>query len=807
MGEQRIGRSQVFFAGRAPTLLARTMVFMVCVTMVFSGVFIKPQSAQAQVSFSLKDVARPVPTAVVFPLNPADPTAAGTPLGSGDPLSFQNLIDAGIVKNQAALIQLGKALFWDMQVGSDGIQSCATCHFSAGADIRTKNQLSPGLLDQNFTNNPLGGNGDSFFGNSTVPFTAHDPLAPVDVQPPNPALNVPGYPQFAPNYQLVVDDFPLYEWFPATFIVPRGGDTTFEEEFFTVNRDTNDVVSSQGVRRTQFVSVQPGKAVDKGTPLPDIFNLTTPGQLNTKGVTRRVEPRNAPTMVNAVFNFDNFWDGRASFIFNGVNPFGFRDRASTLKQNVAGVLTDVFIRVTNSSLASQAVGPPGSDFEMSWAGRSLPDIGKKMVSMLPLAKQLVHPQDSVLGPMSRGKINAQGKVGGSKGLKDLATGKSTTYQKMIQDAFQDQWWNSPDTITVLAGTAALQRASTSDPRSMVVSPGKTTVSKGINLLNGANAALPTLAANQFTQMMFNFSLFFGLAVQAYEATLIADDTPVDNGTLTEQEQTGRDIFLNQGKCNNCHKFPVTSNHTVLNIQPNDQGAPTDIIEEMVMAIPPTANYDQGFYNISERRTTEDLSRAGTAPNAPPFLNPLDNNNPFPLSYVALNVLRAAGQLPPDVARFTQAVVPPQARLAIRGGFKVPQLRNVEFTGPYMASGQQATLRQVVEFYTRGGNFPNTNLADFDPDVEGIPIMVNPFLDPSADANIDALVAFLSRGLTDDRTKFERAPFDHPQLFIPNGADKKGTKDIMKEIPAVGAAGVAQAIPHFLGLDPNFSNPF
>ena len=40
---------------------------------------------------------------------------------------------------------LGKALFWDMQVGSDGIQACASCHFRAGADPRSRNQLSPGL--------------------------------------------------------------------------------------------------------------------------------------------------------------------------------------------------------------------------------------------------------------------------------------------------------------------------------------------------------------------------------------------------------------------------------------------------------------------------------------------------------------------------------------------------------------------------------------------------------------------------------------------------------------------------------------
>src|SRR5438477_6848626 len=47
-------------------------------------------------------------------------------------------------KAQKALVVLGKALCWDMQVGSDGIQACATCHFHAGADHRLKNQLNPG---------------------------------------------------------------------------------------------------------------------------------------------------------------------------------------------------------------------------------------------------------------------------------------------------------------------------------------------------------------------------------------------------------------------------------------------------------------------------------------------------------------------------------------------------------------------------------------------------------------------------------------------------------------------------------------
>src|SRR5262245_641041 len=69
--------------------------------------------------------------------------------------------------------------------------------------------------------------------------------------------------------------------------------------------------------------------------------------------------------------------------------------------------------------------------------------------------------------------------------------------------------------------------------------------------------------------------------------------------------------------------------------------------------------------------------------------------------------------------------------------------------------------------------------------------------------IDALVAFME-ALTDDRVLYRRAPFDHPQIFVPNGhpttmdggtvdANKDGlADDIMIEIPAVGALGGAAA---------------
>ena len=41
------------------------------------------------------------------------------------------------VVDKLAAQQLGKALFWDIQVGSNGV-ACASCHFTAGGDIRDR---------------------------------------------------------------------------------------------------------------------------------------------------------------------------------------------------------------------------------------------------------------------------------------------------------------------------------------------------------------------------------------------------------------------------------------------------------------------------------------------------------------------------------------------------------------------------------------------------------------------------------------------------------------------------------------------
>jgi len=51
----------------------------------------------------------------------------------------------------------------------------------------------------------------------------------------------------------------------------------------------------------------------------------TGGNAGKSLLTRKVEPRNTPTSINAAYTDRNFWDGRANNIFNGNDPFGLRN--------------------------------------------------------------------------------------------------------------------------------------------------------------------------------------------------------------------------------------------------------------------------------------------------------------------------------------------------------------------------------------------------------------------------------------------------------------------------------------------------
>jgi cytochrome c peroxidase len=610
-----------------------------------------------------------------------------------------------------AAIALGKALFWDMQVGSDGVQACATCHFHAGADFRTKNQVDPGFDAGDFTFQTVG-----------------------------------------PNGTLSADMFPFHR-------LADPADPTSD-----LLSDSNDIAGSQGVHLSAFLKIAAsGREKDLFMPDP-VFQVD--------GIdVRRAEPRHAPSVINAVFNFSNFWDGRANNIFNGSSPFGDADPDAGVWVEAGGVLVKERVRIPMSSLASQAVGPPGSNFEMSAAGRLFPDIGRKLCGdashapVAPLGKQRVSPYDSVLGPLARSKVH--------KGHVVLEKGLATTYAAMVKRAFQEAYWGS----------------------------------------------YATVGPDQYTQMEANFALFFGLSIQLYEATLVSDDSPFDRfqegdpTALSETAQAGLDIFLTAadvdvagGSCINCHGTPELTNASVTHVGATNFGAslPEDLIELMIMGDDGSAFYDSGFYDIGVRPIGEDVGRGG----ADPF--------GYPLSFTGRALMMDGGQSLPFPSPLlpcglpdSPPVCPSIKRPAVMGAFKAPTLRNVELTGPYFHNGGQATLRQVIDFYARGGDFHQVNLDTLDPDVDFNPVLAN---DPAAK---DALVDFLL-SLTDERVRWEKAPFDHPELFVPEGAPGDTASvlacgmiqscDSMVHIPAVGAGGREDVglppLGTFLGLDPH-----
>jgi cytochrome c peroxidase len=671
-----------------------------------------------------------------------------------EPLNIGNYI-----VNRTAAIQLGKALFWDMQVGSDGVQACATCHFHAGADNRTKNQLNPGTKAN-----------DALFGNNLLGL-------------PAPAGG------FGPNVNIIASRFPFHKLLNKDLI----GDPL--QNPANVASDCNDVMSSQGVALNTFVDIVPGNPVDLGTPVPDpVFNLA--------GVNiRRVEPRNTPSVVNAVYNFTNFWDGRANNIFNGNNPFGPSDPNSHAIINAAGALATELVRIRQSSLASQAVGPPLSEFEMSWQGRTWPKVGKKMLSLRPLAQQTVHPGDSVLGPLADTVTG---------------TGLNTTYEALIKQAFRGKYWGNN-----------LQK-----------------VTFDVNGVPSFSLGSP-LNTNEYTQIEANFSLFFGLAVQLYESTLVANDSPFDRfmegaGSQTLQENLGMKIFSGVGGCGACHLGAEMTDVSVGFIQGANpiNGVPQPLnknplnTNEFMTFFTGTALYDNGFHNICVRPGGD------TDPLAPEFLaanedacrgadsnfNDPVSGVPFPLSFGLLGLWKNGDPTtplyPPWTAAFYTPYVPPlpigfrptdtnpyAGRVANFGSFKTPSLRNVELTGPYFHNGGAATLRQVVDFYTRGMDFPATNVKAADPALLPIGFLIG------SSTRKNELVAFLLT-LTDPRVKNQTAPFDHPEIFVPidgrapvSPGNRAGllANARFKQIPAVGVGGLPAAglppLGTFLGFNP------
>ncbi len=154
------------------------------------------------------------------------------------------------------------------------------------------------------------------------------------------------------------------------------------------------------------------------------------------------------------------------------------------------------------------------------------------------------------------------------------------------------------------------------------------------------------------------------------------------------------------------------------------------------------------------------------------------------------------------------------RVGRLGSAKVPGLRNVELTGPYFHNGGKLTLRQVVNLYAHGGDFPITNgphkdfnIVDLDHDVQSV----------LSSPDRIALTAFLL-SLTDERVAREQAPFDRPELFVPvdgRAPDNSGNRTTLltqstttsscgaticfRRLLPIGAAGNSTRLPAFLNV--------
>lgn len=697
-----------------------------------------------------------------------------------------------IVVDKAAAIALGKALFWDMNVGSDGM-SCGSCHFQAGADGRLKNQINPGEKS------------------SQTSGTVFDVLDSGSG---------------GPNHTLTAADFPLLK-----FANPLDNTSP-------ILSSTDDVVSSSGTFSGEFKGVNQLSGTNDlcDRSADPIYHIGTTG-------TRRVEPRNAPTVINVGFNYRNFWDGRANNVFNGSTPWGDRDTsAGVWVKTGTRTVAKESLHLENSSLASLAMGPPLNPSEMSCRGRNLAALGRKLLLRKPLQNQKVHNEDSVFAP-----LNLTSSTAGN-----LKPGLNTTYKALITKAFNQKYWS----YTGLGPFGA-----------------------------------PALGQLPYNQVEANFSLFFGIALQMYQSTLISDQAPIDltprsadmqptwegMGKSPEEIATlkrGLDTF-EANHCLLCHSGSLMTTATVetnailvtptpgksfgpahfrIPFGPNAFGlnnaaqyagiTPFGNVVNRLNTVDGPKLVDVGFANTGVGEPVSDPGNGGLddfgnhLSFAEQYANYLLGNNSGIFDPSSVEKIRACdfeaplalndnfgGSFPtyftipdgiqvdgsrgegssrtqnclnsdwayiPTINAANTSLESDPSKLAVvkQAAFKIPSLRNVELTGPYMHNGSLASLEQVIEFYSRNGNFNNPDLNDF---VVQIALANNP------QSRTD-LIAFL-KTFTDERVRYEKAPFDHPEVIVPNGHVGNDVfveagnplspvlaKDELLVVPAVGANG-------------------
>jgi cytochrome c peroxidase len=196
----------------------------------------------------------------------------------------------------------------------------------------------------------------------------------------------------------------------------------------------------------------------------------------------------------------------------------------------------------------------------------------------------------------------------------------------------------------------------------------------------------------------------GMAIASYERTLNSANSAFDlwyygkdPQALDAKAQRGFTLFTGKANCSSCHV--VTAEHALF----------TD-----------NSLHNTGIGYAAAMGKTEDAQRVQVAPGV--YVD------------VAAQLIDSVSEIKPnDLGRYEITQNPDD-----RWKYKTPSLRNISLTAPYMHNGSLGTLRQVIEFYNKGG-VVNENL---DP-------LIKPLNLTSQD--MDDLEAFLN-ALTGDNVR-------------------------------------------------------
>ena len=202
----------------------------------------------------------------------------------------------------------------------------------------------------------------------------------------------------------------------------------------------------------------------------------------------------------------------------------------------------------------------------------------------------------------------------------------------------------------------------------------------------------------------------GKAIASYERSLLSANSPFDRwyfgkdkNALAANAQRGFRLFMGKAQCSLCHA--INADYALLT---DNQLHNTGI----------------GYAEAMIAKTPSQTKRVQVAPG---LYADVPNTIIQSVSATKAN----------DLGRY-EITQKPQDRWL----YKTPSLRNIALTAPYMHNGSMVSLREVVEFYNRGG-IANGNL---DPLIKPLQLSASEisdltaFLESLTGANIDTLVS-------------------------------------------------------------------